>query len=50
MSDLDETLFDKARNLIRSNRSDHPWLSVSNEQMLRDAVLYWNDYELKFPT
>jgi ATP-dependent DNA helicase RecG len=45
MSDLDESLFDKARNLIRSNRSDHPWLTVSNERMLRDAVLYWNDYE-----
>jgi ATP-dependent DNA helicase RecG len=45
MSDLDDSLFDKARNLIRSNRSDHPWLSVSNEQILRDAVLYSNDYE-----
>jgi len=45
MSDLDESLFDKARNLIRGFRSDHPWLIVSNEQMLRDAVLYWHDYE-----
>ena len=45
MSDLDETLFDKARNLIRSNRADHPWLGVGNMQMLRDAVLYWHDYE-----
>jgi ATP-dependent DNA helicase RecG len=45
MSDMDESLFDKARNLIRSNRADHPWLTVDNMQMLRDAVLYWNDYE-----
>jgi ATP-dependent DNA helicase RecG len=45
MSDLDESLFDKARNLIRSNRNDHPWLTVDNMQMLRDAVLYWNDFE-----
>ncbi|GHS86824.1 hypothetical protein FACS1894201_07870 [Bacteroidia bacterium] len=45
MSDLDETLFDKARNLIRSNRADHSWLAVDNMQMLRDAVLYWHDYE-----
>ncbi|MDR0796279.1 MAG: hypothetical protein LBE79_09575, partial [Tannerella sp.] len=45
MSDLDESLFDKARNLIRSNRNDHPWLSVDNMQMLRDAVLYLNDFE-----
>ena len=45
MSDMDESLFAKARNLIRSNRADHPWLTVDNMQMLRDAVLYWNDYE-----
>jgi ATP-dependent DNA helicase RecG len=45
MSDLDETLFEKARNLIRSNRANHPWLAVDNMQMLRDAVLYWQDYE-----
>ncbi|MDR2621487.1 MAG: putative DNA binding domain-containing protein [Dysgonamonadaceae bacterium] len=45
MSDMDESLFEKARNMIRSNRSDHPWLVVDNMQMLRDAVLYWNDYE-----
>ena len=45
MSDMDETLFVKARNPIRSNRYDHLWLSVDNMQMLRDSVLYWNDYE-----
>ena len=45
MSDMDESLFVKARNLIYSNRFDHPWLAVDNMQMLRDAVLYWNDYE-----
>ena len=45
MSDLNESLFDKARNLIRSNRNDHPWLTVDNIQMLLDAVLYWKDYE-----
>ena len=45
MSDMDESLFEKARNLIRSNQPNHPWLAVDNMQMLRDAVLYWNDYE-----
>lgn len=45
MSDMDESLFDKARNLIRSHQPNHPWLAVDNMQMLRDAVLYWNDYE-----
>lgn len=44
MSDMDESLFDKARNLIRSHQPNHPWLAVDNMQMLRDAVLYWNDY------
>jgi predicted transcriptional regulator len=44
MSDLDESLFDKARNLIRGYRSDHPWLTVSNEQMLRDAILFRQDF------
>jgi ATP-dependent DNA helicase RecG len=45
MLDMDESLFDKARNLIRSHQPNHPWLAVDNMQMLRDAVLYWNDYE-----
>jgi len=45
MSDLDEKLFDKARNLIRNIRNDHPWLTVDNMQILREAVLYYNDYE-----
>jgi ATP-dependent DNA helicase RecG len=45
MSDMDESLFDKARNLIRSHQPNHPWLAVDNMQMLRDAVLYWHDYE-----
>ena len=40
MSDMDETLFDKARNLIRSNKYKHPWLAVDNMQMLADAMLY----------
>jgi ATP-dependent DNA helicase RecG len=45
MNEMDESLFEKARNLIYSNKKDHPWLSVSNERMLQDAVLYYNDYE-----
>ena len=45
MSDMDESLFTKVRNIIRSNRFDHPWLNEDNMQMLRDAVLYWTDYE-----
>jgi ATP-dependent DNA helicase RecG len=30
MSDMDESLFDKARNLIRSKQPNHPWLAVDN--------------------
>jgi len=44
MDDLDVNLFDKARQLIRNYRSDHPWLLVSNEQMLKDSVLWRKDF------
>ena len=44
ISDFDETLFKKARNLIQSNKSNHPWLSVDNMQILREAVLYIDDH------
>jgi ATP-dependent DNA helicase RecG len=43
-SDLDDGLFVKARNLIRSYRGDHPWLSVDDEQMLRDSTLWRKDF------
>ena len=45
MSDMDESLFEKARNLIRSNKNNHPWLMLNNMQMLREAGLHWTDYE-----
>ena len=44
MDDLDNRLFDKVRQLIRNYRSDHPWLLVSNEQMLKDSVLWRKDF------
>jgi ATP-dependent DNA helicase RecG len=44
MDDLDSGMFDLARHTIRSYRSDHPWLSVSDEQLLRDSVLYKKDF------
>src|SRR5690606_17470612 len=44
MDDLDPKLFDKARQLIRNFRSDHPWLLVGNEQMLKDSVLWRKDF------
>ena len=45
MSDLDEKLFDKARALIRGYRSDHPWLTLSNEELLRSSSLYIKDFQ-----
>ncbi len=44
IQDLDPGLFDKARQLIRNYRSDHPWLLVSNEQLLKDSILWRKDF------
>lgn len=46
IADLDSSLFSKARQLIRNFRSDHPWLLVSDEQMLKDSVLWRKDFML----
>jgi ATP-dependent DNA helicase RecG len=45
MEDLDPLLFEKARQIIRNNKSDHPWLLVNDEQMLRDSVLWRRDFK-----
>jgi ATP-dependent DNA helicase RecG len=44
LADFDDSLFEKARQLIRNFRSDHPWLLVSVEQMLKDSVLWRKDH------
>lgn len=44
MNDLDPALFQKARDIIRSNRGDHPWLLVSDEEMLKGSVLWRKDF------
>lgn len=44
IADLDKHLFEEARQLIRNFRSDHPWLLVSDEQMLKDSVLWRKDF------
>jgi ATP-dependent DNA helicase RecG len=44
IDDLDLALFEKARQLIRNYRSDHPWLLVNNEQMLKDSILWRKDF------
>ena len=45
MDDLDVTLFDKARSLIRGYRSDHPWLMLSNEELLQSSSLRLKDFK-----
>lgn len=44
IDDLDEAIFEKARQLIRSYQSDHPWLAISNLEMLKEAVLWRKDF------
>ena len=44
-SDFNKMLFRKARNLIQSQRPDHPWLAISDREMLRSAGLYKKDFE-----
>lgn len=45
MDDLDAPLFDKARALIRGYRSDHPWLALDNEELLKSSSLRVKDYQ-----
>ena len=43
--DFRAALFPKIRNLVRSNRPDHPWLTMSDEELLRSAGLWRRDLQ-----
>ena len=43
LSDFKESLFEKVRNLVRNIESKHPWLAMTNEELLRSAGLYKKD-------
>ncbi|MDA3939151.1 MAG: hypothetical protein PF693_07565 [Spirochaetia bacterium] len=43
MEDFNEGLFERSRNLIRSTAPRHPWLELSNEQLLIPAGFYRKD-------
>jgi ATP-dependent DNA helicase RecG len=43
--DFKSELFFKIRNLIKSNNPDHPWLSLSDVQMLEVAGLWKKDFQ-----
>jgi ATP-dependent DNA helicase RecG len=44
-SDFDETLFEKARALIKNENPAHPWLKVSNERLLELANFKRKDFQ-----
>jgi ATP-dependent DNA helicase RecG len=44
-NDFRTDLFEKARNLIKSNQANHPWLALSDEEMLKKANLWRKDYQ-----
>lgn len=43
--DLDEKLFDKARSIIATQNSSHPWLTMTNEELLSSASLFRKDFK-----
>ena len=44
-SDFKEGLLEKVRNLIRSNKPNHPWLRLSDDELFRTSGLYKIDYQ-----
>lgn len=42
--DFKADLFPVIRNLIKSNKANHPWLSLTDEQLLQKAGLWKKDY------
>lgn len=45
LDDFKESLFDRVRKLARSQRPDHPWLEISNEELLKSAGLQKKDMQ-----
>ncbi|WP_031446050.1 RNA-binding domain-containing protein [Arenibacter algicola] len=43
LSDFKESLFEKVRNLARNQQPKHPWLAMTNEELLRSVGLYKKD-------
>jgi ATP-dependent DNA helicase RecG len=43
--DFNKTLLPKVRNLIRSNKPNHPWLSLDDEQLFAASGLYRKDFQ-----
>ncbi len=45
IGDFRADLFDRARTLARGRNPDHPWLELSNEDLLRSSGLFRKDYQ-----
>lgn len=45
ISDLRQDLFERVRKLARSERSEHPWRELDNEELLRSAGLHKQNYQ-----
>lgn len=45
LDDLDSRLFQKARSIIKTVNSTHPWLQMDDQNMLSSASLYRTDYK-----
>jgi len=43
MADFKPELFEIARNLIKTNNANHPWINLDNEQLMKIAGLYGKD-------
>lgn len=43
LEDFQPGLLDKVRALVRARRADHPWLLLSDEELLKSAGLYQTD-------
>jgi ATP-dependent DNA helicase RecG len=43
--DLNQALFPKVRNLIKSNNANHPWLALNDLQLLQKAGLWKRDFQ-----
>lgn len=44
-TDFKQELFPKVRNLIKSNEANHPWLALSDQEMLQKAGLWKRDFQ-----
>ena len=42
---LDEKLFDKARSIISTRNTNHPWLTMGNQEILSSSSLYRKDFK-----